>query len=61
MMNLSTYEFMPPVEVKSEPYIPETGEFVPCVHVVPRGCSILKLYCSNIIWYDVNMARTSLK
>uniref|UniRef100_A0A673X5D4 Nuclear factor of kappa light polypeptide gene enhancer in B-cells 2 (p49/p100) n=1 Tax=Salmo trutta TaxID=8032 RepID=A0A673X5D4_SALTR len=29
MMNLSTYEFMPPVEVKSEPYIPETGEFIP--------------------------------
>uniref|UniRef100_A0A4W5NZD5 Nuclear factor of kappa light polypeptide gene enhancer in B-cells 2 (p49/p100) n=1 Tax=Hucho hucho TaxID=62062 RepID=A0A4W5NZD5_9TELE len=29
MINLSTYEFMPPVEVKIEPYVPETGEFIP--------------------------------
>ncbi|CAB1343509.1 unnamed protein product [Coregonus sp. 'balchen'] len=25
MMNLSTYEFMPPVDVKIEPYVPETA------------------------------------
>lgn len=27
MMNLS-YEFMPPVDVKIEPYVPETGGFL---------------------------------